>query len=356
MNRFKLCCTAIVFGLTLTGCAGGNMWGMTAVSSASPTTTAVAPTPSPTPTPTPTPSATPSEREKANAEAQDWVRLLVTNFNGVEIVPTECRQPSFGGVDLTTPEFYWGRAEKETAAAFGPSLGDAACTITINRVERLIRDPSISLQKARELGVDKTPPDQVAARVVLLRNGSYQGRLDLARKVLGWYADPKREMRIVRKDGAYTSAFMRDDGTTGTSHGNKPSTVIETVDRATDEVIKGDRVNCGDQPYVPGIPAGYEVPPPGQELAPKLLSAHPVTKGDAGGTGTWAPAAPVTTDATSPKGGTPPKVYKPSPSPSATSTPRVSPTPKVEPSAPTPAKPEPSPTVDPCTVNSDFCE
>jgi hypothetical protein len=349
MNRFKLCCTAIVFVLTLTGCAGGNMWGdvtNTATVSASPSSTA---------SPSPSAAATPSERDKITAEAQQWVRQMVVNFEGVDTVPAECVDAQFIG-DLATPGFYWDRKDKESKGAFGSSIGSAACEISKNRVERYFRDPSLSLQKAREIGLDKTDPSQVAAKVVVLNNGPFQDRLDLARKVLGWYADPKRKMRIVQKDGAYTSAFMKADGTTDASHGNKPSTVIETVDRATDEVIKGDRVNCGDQPYVPGIPAGYEVPPPGQERAPKRVSDHPVTKGDAGGTGTWAPAAPVTTDATSPKGGTPPKVYKPSPSPSASPTPRVSLTPKVEPSAPTPAKPEPSPTVDPCTVNSDFCE
>jgi hypothetical protein len=340
--------------LLVSGCGAGFGF------SASPTSTVSATaaiTPSATATTTGTPSASPtaqptlSEKEKVTAEAQEWVRLVVANFKGVTTIPEECVNASFG-VDLTAPEFYRDRGGKESAGAFGPSMGTTPCEVSRNRVERYFRDSSLLVTKANETGVEKTKPEDVAAKVTKLHNGPYQDRLALARKVLGWYTDQNRELSLVKKDGVYTSNSMKDNGTTSTSYGNKPSLVLETRDRRDGKVVKGDRMNCGDQSFKPSIPEGFTPPKRGHEvpkLTPKNVADHPVNRGNAPSDG-WDPAPQINEQqepATKPGGGTPPKTYTPPPAP------KPSPSPTATRSDPVP---EPPPTTQPVPSGTPTCD
>ena len=367
---------ALVFALLVSGCGAGFGFG-TPNSSVSASATA---------SPSASPSAAPtlSEKEAVTAEAQEFVRLMVANFKGVTTIPEECVNANFG-VDLTAPEFYRNRGGKETAGAFGPSMGTTPCDVSRNRVERYFRDSSLLVTKANETGVEKTKPADVAAKVTKLHNGPYQERLKLARKVLGWYTDPNRELTLVKKDGVYTSNTMKGNGTTATSYGNKPSLVLETRDRRNGKVVKGDRMNCGDQDYTTGIPKGYKPPKRGEEtpkltkltttgipkgykpppaytpppapqpsppsenkLTPKNVGDHPVNKGNAP-RDQWTPAPRIDErqePATKPGGGTPPKTYTPPPVP-------TKPTPTVPRPEPTP---EPPPTTQPVPSGTPTCD
>lgn len=352
---------ALVLGaavaLSTAGCGAGLGF------SASPNSTVSASasvTSSPTTSPTLSPTVQPtlSEKEAVTAEAQEMVRQMVVNFKGVTTIPKECLNATFP-VDLTTPEFYRTRGGKESAGAFGPSIGTSPCAISKNRVERYIRDSSLLVTKANEIaaidkksGIKAIKSTDVARKVVQLHNGPYQDRLELARKVTGWYSTPSRELSIVKKDGVYTSNTMRGDGTTATSYGNKPSDVVETRDTKTGDVVKGDRINCGDQAFKPGIPPGFQPPPPGKEVPnlKKKISDHPVNNGN-GPPVRWNPAPPIneeTEPATRPGGGTPPPVYVPPAPPKPKPTPRPEPTPEPPPTS----VPVPSGTP---TCNPDIC-
>lgn len=309
---------------------------------------------------TSTPSVAPtlSEKEVVIGEAQQWVRQMTANFEGVTTLPEECVEATFA-VDLTTPEFYRDRGGKETAGAFGPSIGTNPCEVSRNRVERYFRDSSLLVTKINELAaIPKSGISAVKeADVAKLHNGPYQDRLELARPVLAWYTSSERVLSIVKKDGPYTSNTMKGDGTTTTSYGNKPSDVIETRDRTTGKVIKGDRINCGDQNFVPGIPKGFNPPKPGQEITKldrKLVRYHPANTEDTSGE-SWNPAAEEDdNDNTSAGGGTAPKTYTPAPKPSPTPTPRSTPPPPPPPS-PEPTEPIPTPTTG-CDPNNPLCD
>lgn len=335
--------------LLVSGCGAGFGFG-TPNSSVSASAT-VGPSASASPSASPSAAPTLSEKEAVTAEAQEFVRLMVANFKGVTTIPEECVNANFG-VDLTAPEFYRNRGGKETAGAFGPSMGTTPCDVSRNRVERYFRDSSLLVTKANETGVEKTKPADVAAKVTKLHNGPYQERLKLARKVLGWYTDPNRELTLVKKDGVYTSNTMKGNGTTATSYGNKPSLVLETRDRRNGKVVKGDRMNCGDQDYTTGIPKGYKPPKRGEET-PKLtkltkkVSDHPVYRGNAP-SDQWDPAPQIDEEqepASPPGGGAPPPAYTPPPAPQPSPTaPRPEPT------------PEPPPTTEPVPSGTPTCD
>lgn len=337
--------------LTVSGCGAG--FGFSA--SPNPSVSASASVgPSTSPSATPSVQPTLSEKEKVTAEFQEWTRLMVVNFKGVTTIPKDCLNTTFA-VDLTAPEFYRTRGGKETAGAFGPSMGKNPCEVSRNTAERLARDSSLLVAKANETGVENTKPADVAAKVTKLHNGPYQDRLELARKVLGWYTDPNHELTIVKKDGVYTSNTMKGDGTTATSYGNKPSTVLETRDRRNGKLVKGDRLDCGMQNFKPGVPKGYKPPKPGEEipkltkLSPKKASQHPANTGDAPSDG-WDPAPQIDEDkepATPPGGGTPPKTYTPPPPPPPAPAPT---TPRPEPT------PEPAPTSQPVPSGTPTCD
>lgn len=353
-----------VVALTTTACAPSYIEGAPAVATTGTSSASASATPTPTPTPTVAPTL--SEKEAVAAEAKEMVRQMVVNFKGVTTIPEECLDATFS-VDLTTSEFYRNRGGKESAGAFGPSIGKTPCAVSKNRVERYLRDSSLLVTKANEIaavdkksGIKAIKSTDVARKVVELHNGPYQDRLELARKVVGWYTSPSRELSIVKKDGVYTSNTMKDDGTTTTSYGNKPSDVVETRDRKTGDVVKGDRINCGDQDYKPGIPKGYKPPKPGEEitkLTPKNVGHHPSNTGDAPSDG-WNPASEEDDDSYTPPGGgepqpdyTAPAAPKPKPSPREDPPPSAAPKPTA-----TPTVPITPPPADDCDPQDPLCD
>jgi hypothetical protein len=295
-----------------------------------------APTAKETPSASSSPSASPTATPVTlNAKAANWVRSMALNFEGVTDLPAKC-QNYVPTVDLTEIHWYARDDSKESPGAFGTSMGDNPCDIAINRVERAYRDPFYVLQKANEIKeVDPSfdfvtyTSDQQATRVTELQNAPFAEREALADKVLGWYSDPSRVLKIEQKNEAYVSAGATSSGSVVTavdSQDNKASTVVTTADRKTGQVIKQDRVNCGDQPYKP-------TPPP--TTPPTCVSAHgpgwtgtyPICKdpwtndpqaqghNKPGGGGV---APPVTTGPSAPAAGNPPATYTPPAPPAAT--------------------------------------
>ncbi len=231
---------------------------------------------SPSATGTPTSDA---EKAAVVAEAQEWVRRMVTHFAGVTTIPAECQMAKFS-VDLTVPEYYTFRPGKESATAFAPDLGKEPCEMSRNYVERLFRDSSLVVTKLRSTGAEVIPPEQQVARTDELFKGGFAARRDAARKVLAWYTseDPYRQLTIEQRDGPYASNNMTGGSpgsapTVNTTASNKPSTVIVTTDTTTGKVVKMDRANCGPQDFAP-LPPGFVVPEPGEEieLTPKVPS------------------------------------------------------------------------------------
>ncbi len=198
-----------------------------------------------------------------NAKAANWVRSMTLNFAGVTELPAKC-QNYVPSVDLTQIHWYARDDAKESPDAFGTSMGNNPCDIAINRVERAYQDPFYVLEKANEIkavdpSFDFAPytPDQQAARVTELQNAPFTEREALADKVLGWYSDPSRVLKIDQVNGAYTSSGASSVGgivTTVASSADKSSIVVTTYDRKTGAVQKQDRANCGDQPYKPAPP------------------------------------------------------------------------------------------------------
>lgn len=233
-------------------------------------------------TPSPTPSAS-ATAATLNAKAANWVKSMTLNFEGVTDLPAKCAayQPT---VDLTEIHWYARDTSKESPEAFGTSMGDNPCDISINRVERAYRDPFYVLQKANEIkAVDPSfdftayTPDQQATRVTELQNAPFAEREALADKVLGWYSDPSRVLKIEQKNEAYASAGASTGSgvvTSAASQADKASTVVTTADRKTGATLKQDRENCGDQPYKPTPPP----PPSTTTQTPTCTSTQ---------TGTW---------------------------------------------------------------------
>lgn len=344
-----------IAALTPAGCATGGLgFGGTPTLGASASSSA-----SPAPTNTPSVAPTLSEKEALTARAKVWTAAMASNFEGVTETPEECVDAYFG-VDLTDPELYRTRGGKESAGAFGPSMGTNPCEVSKNTVERSYRDAAFVIEKANGIaaadpksGIKAIAPAAVALKVVELNSGPYQDRVVLADQVLGWYANPDHELNLVKKDGPYTSNRMNEDGTTTTTHGNKPSLVLVTSDRDTDEVVNEDRTDCGLQKYEQGIPPGYEVPPPGEEGPPKLdkknVSVHPANTDDAPAV-QWNSTSKEDDDSNKDAGGgTAPKVYVTPAAPAPTPTPRPSPIPEPKPTS------EPVPSTSP-TCKPEYCD
>ena len=218
--------------------------------------------------PSTSPAASPSEKQQVNQQAATWVRLIASNFEGVKTVPAACQNwtPT---VDLTTAHFYATARNKEEAGAFGPDMGKDPCTVARNVVERVYRDPMLSLDVAGDLGFVKTPASQQAAQVSKYYNAPFQAREALANQVLGWYAAPSHVLRIVNTTVAYQSNGAQSKGgvaTTFASRSTQKSTVLQTVDKNTGRVKNNRRLNCGFQKFVPkpppGPPHGPPPPPP----------------------------------------------------------------------------------------------
>jgi hypothetical protein len=111
-----------------------------------------------------------------------------------------------------------------------------------------------------------------------LADAPFAERLVAARRVLEWYTDDKkRELRIVNHTGPYESEDAVNDKGVVTPKpvtGDKPSTVLETVDKKTGKVVKGDRMDCGAQDFTPKpkpsvTPRPQPKPTPSQSLSPK---------------------------------------------------------------------------------------
>ncbi|MGB3023843.1 MAG: hypothetical protein WBB39_03495 [Candidatus Saccharimonadales bacterium] len=298
-------------------------------------------------------TAQPTDDQKsvATAEAQEWVRRLVSHFAGVTTIPAECQMAKFS-VDLTVPEYYTFRPGKESATAFAPDLGKEPCEIARNYVERLFRDSSLAVTKLRSIGVEVIPPEQQVARTDELFKGGFAARRDAARKVLAWYTseDPYRQLTIEQRDGPYASNNMTGGSpssapTVNTTASNKPSTVIVTTDTTTGKVVKMDRANCGPQDFAP-LPPGFVVPEPGEEipLELKIVAQEPASRGNAGNGGgrnadpgsvAYVPETQMTQPASTPRS-----------TPTAPA-PTAGPVGTVPPPAPNPTTPRPTPTAEP---------
>lgn len=274
--------TGIIAGTLLLGACSGLTMGLAGTTvSATPAVTSSA---SPTAAATGQPTA--DQKSTAIAEAQEWVRQLVSRFEGVETIPEDCRnwQPS---VDLTIPFDYFTVEKKESPSAFGPGMGATPCEIARNMVERAYRYPRLAVAKANSTGVEPVVAADAPAKVVKLTEGSFADRRALANKLLAWYADPARNLTIVRMTGPYMSDRMVERGGTIIVEpvlSNRDSTVLVTKDHASGTVLKEDRMNCDWQDHGK-IPSGQPIPKPGQDLEPKVVTQDPASHGNAGNGG-----------------------------------------------------------------------
>ncbi len=307
-------------------------------------------------TPSANSSSSQDEKMAAAAEAQEWVRRLVTKFAGVTTIPDDCQkwQPV---ADLTVAEYYRDRPDKESATAFGPDWGNTPCAVSIKMVETAYRDPAFAVSTYTSLpGIptgEVLANDQIVPHTVQLFGGPFADRRDLARKLLGWYTADGHTLTIQEKNEPYASNNMTGAaGSAPTVNGiaaNKRSTVVVTTD-ASGAVVDGRRASCGGQFYAP-LPPGFMVPEPGEEmlLQPKDPFEDPQQQGNnrMGGGGV-APAAPTTASAPSVSSPASTAVYTPPSTATATTAPGATPVPsRSTPPPPPPPSASPSATVVP---------